>query len=554
MSPTFVPAGWNAACMTTVEAYRTAIAAEYPELLSILPEKNVVVCGGAASWAMTGNKSRLPGDIDLFMYGLPDDESEASRKMRWNCVGRIVRKIRSQFESYKESLTVGILTIIGYRKINYTYEAKQPKYVKFQIILRAYKSVSSILHGFDVPAASIAFDGHVIVMTTIAAFAHMFRVNIIVPEYRSTTYESRLIKYFERGFALCMPNLDIARLSKSVTSILPYCKLTPTRVRGNFAAGKVELIATQPTSDYEPIKPNIDPSWRVRGMDKYGKNYINLKMITADKPLVILTYHDEHHRWRRYDSHVINYGSFWNEPTKETIIPRPTLKHAIDRIAKGIVDRIGRVNVVALKQVFKMSDDHIIQLVSAVSAATAENPGARIDVTPSLAQHIDHLLSKYDDRPSAIQWWILNDPTRQYTSSINPRVSNPADWYGTWYKDVSVPDPSCMLDTILGAYETKVDIADGKIFDGTCSICHGNVRTGDLNSVTLKCGHVVHHVQSEDCMGLIAWTSAGHRTCPVCRDQIGQPRDEDEDAHYQHRGRRVEVTTTQIDIFAQPRE
>ena len=49
-------------------------------------------------------------------------------------------------------------------------------------------SVSALLHGFDVPACCVAYDGRATVMTSLAAWAHANRVNPVNPAYRSTTY------------------------------------------------------------------------------------------------------------------------------------------------------------------------------------------------------------------------------------------------------------------------------------------------------------------------------------------------------------------------------
>ncbi|CAN0459671.1 unnamed protein product, partial [Ectocarpus sp. 12 AP-2014] len=70
---------------------------------------------------------------------------------------------------------------------------------KIQIVLRLYKTLAEVLHGFDVDACSVGFDGHTVWATNRAARAICKRYNLVDVSRRSPSYESRLFKYGKRG-------------------------------------------------------------------------------------------------------------------------------------------------------------------------------------------------------------------------------------------------------------------------------------------------------------------------------------------------------------------
>lgn len=68
--------------------------------------------------------------------------------------------------------------------------------------------VTQVIRAFDVDCCGFMYDGRAVRCTARAASAVAHRVNIAVPEKRSWTYESRLIKYAKRGYAIAVPGLD----------------------------------------------------------------------------------------------------------------------------------------------------------------------------------------------------------------------------------------------------------------------------------------------------------------------------------------------------------
>jgi len=161
-------------------------------------KQHVVVCGGAVFEATKGRKtSYVPNqDIDIFLHGI-DDEGVAAQ-----FVQELVRHYRAQFSTVEDDyidicLTCSAVTIVVYGRC------------KIQIILRLYKSISHILHGFDITAASLALlPDRTIVGTELALFSFRTGLCIIDSTRRSATFGKRIAKYGKRNLLLVWPYMN----------------------------------------------------------------------------------------------------------------------------------------------------------------------------------------------------------------------------------------------------------------------------------------------------------------------------------------------------------
>ena len=106
------------------------------------------------------------------------------------------------------------------------------KPIKVQIILRLYSSISEILHGFDIGSSAVGFDGTNVHFTSLSKYSYENMVNIYDGTRRSTTYEYRLAKYFNHGFDIIMPNLDITKITDNKVN-LTYLPFTCESIDGN---------------------------------------------------------------------------------------------------------------------------------------------------------------------------------------------------------------------------------------------------------------------------------------------------------------------------------
>ena len=88
---------------------------------------------------------------------------------------------------------------------------------RIQVVFRLYKSIAEVLMGFDLDASCFGYDGSRLWCLPRARRAVNGRLNVVDPSRQSVTYETRLLKYAERGFAIAVPGLEPQRLDASAT-------------------------------------------------------------------------------------------------------------------------------------------------------------------------------------------------------------------------------------------------------------------------------------------------------------------------------------------------
>ncbi|MDE2099758.1 MAG: hypothetical protein KGL39_21070 [Patescibacteria group bacterium] len=90
-----------------------------------------------------------------------------------------------------------------------------------QVVTRLYHSVEQVLLGFDVDPCCAAYDGTRVLAAPRAVRALATRATLVDPSRQSLTYESRLLKYARRGFAVAIPGVhDIqARVAAQISEM-----------------------------------------------------------------------------------------------------------------------------------------------------------------------------------------------------------------------------------------------------------------------------------------------------------------------------------------------
>lgn len=537
---------WPTPQPKTQEEYSEAFAAENPEIASIGYMPNVVIAGGAAAQPL-GERGSKAGDVDFFIHGIdPADEGAL-----WGKAAELVNKIVHDFSAdaadsgtkiITQVLSPGAITLTAHACADTNRRSRITSSRKIQVILRAYPNVSAILHAFDIPAACIAYDGRKTYLTTLGAYAHVYRVNIVVPAYRSTTYESRLIKYAERGYALALPHLNTDLLRRNEMFELPHLRIMPRVVRTNFIAGDLGLPigADSVDSDYGP-RVNLR-HWDVIDAVLYNPVHSNIRALAdGSRRLVVMGgVHLSKEPHMRDEVFPIPFLDFVETggPKLSAVLDRARFEKQLDSYIRCVVDGKGRISLGRLRHVFGLNDAELFKLSIAVAAVQAKHPGRRLDLTAALAPYREKLVQKYEAMPDVIEWWIRDDPGRQYTASREPRIEDPAVWYGKGYcdkpKDLAGDE---LTQILLGKLEAaQVAPAAAPVYENAnCPLCQGSIERGAANSLILACGHMFHWSMSSDgCPGLFEWISTGHHDCPYCRqpfrgadvdpEQIGRER------------------------------
>lgn len=548
---TYTPAVWPAPRRVTQKAYTADFARRHPIAQAVLeaivdappgadaevPRATIVVAGGAAASPYYERDAKA-GDVDFFITGVPPDNVTAL----WRAVEDILAAFRAVLAkaegeahdpepvSITQVIAPGLLTIIvGAVRRN----APEAELLKFQVILRAYASPSAVVHAFDIPACCTFYDGTTAYSTTLGAFAHRYRVNLVNPEYRSTTYESRLLKYFDRSYALGLTHLDSSALVAGSELCLPHLTLHPSAVRGNRASGGAELPEKQPDSDYAEAAAARTSYFGWDLSSTYAADYANLASLRSDTGRQILTRYRSL-RGMPYYQAELDFEEDWfpfekwgaeGPPNFDEVFPRDRFEAILERVVSGAINRSGQIQINSLRKYLGLTSDEVARFVQAVVTATAQHPHHRIKADRALQPFIDRLVTRYEEfAHRTIEWWITVDPGRQYTSSLNPRMENPEEWYGPG-RVAAAPGtvaPEVYLASLEAALEDQARAAPkGRVYDNECSLCLNSVGAGDVNSLVLPCGHLFHASfdRSTGCAGLIKWLGT-HQDCPNCRQNV----------------------------------
>lgn len=158
----------------------------------------VILAGGALVTLLYGD-DRLPADLDFF---ITTKNEERATEMTKDIVAsysqlrrRRMRLTLNPCECAKVIRTENAVTI----------GVKKPKW---QVVLRTYTCPSEVVHGFDLDACGIFYDGNSVWATQRAAYALQHHINFFDFDRMSPTYGYRLAKYASRGFQVWLPKFN----------------------------------------------------------------------------------------------------------------------------------------------------------------------------------------------------------------------------------------------------------------------------------------------------------------------------------------------------------
>ena len=175
--------------------------------------KNLFIAGGSVLGCLIPNNNTLSrSDVDIFVYGVTVEEAN----------NRILDVLKSVCENRKKiamKLNKPLPTEIIAKSTHAITLMGCGIFRPIQFILRIYRSPSEVLQGFDIDSCCLGFD-----LSSETVFANprgwralVTRCNSIDTSRRSPSYESRLIKYTKRGFAIYVhdfkrSDIDILKL------------------------------------------------------------------------------------------------------------------------------------------------------------------------------------------------------------------------------------------------------------------------------------------------------------------------------------------------------
>jgi hypothetical protein len=122
--------------------------------------------------------------------------------------------------------------------------------MKIQITCKAFTSLAQRLQVTDIDATAVGFYQGRVSFSTLAKFSFENLAVVVDVQKMGVQYVVRLIKYFERGFDVIMPNLDLAKVRQTNFKFglfevvdLPYLNVFVTGIEGAKTAHFGSAIA-----------------------------------------------------------------------------------------------------------------------------------------------------------------------------------------------------------------------------------------------------------------------------------------------------------------------
>jgi hypothetical protein len=146
---------------------------------------------------------------------------------------------------------------------------------KIQIYCKAFKSTTHCLQMTDIGATAVAYYDGVVVFSEIGKFSIENMAIIVDLERQHSSFVGRLIKYFDRGFDIIMPHLNIAkvrvgnfRFGLSEVLDLPHLHAHITGIKDNKLL-TTEIKAPQDQPPSQPVQGNTKPT-KIQCLDYFA--------------------------------------------------------------------------------------------------------------------------------------------------------------------------------------------------------------------------------------------------------------------------------------------
>ena len=506
--PTVAPQEWKIAAKNaqrTPAEYTAALRGvnrSMPSVLAMLGAHPGFVIGGSAAIYPLGPSRVVPRDIDLFMIDAqtaaqpaahsdaqpdvqpaaqpaaqPDVQPAAqpaaqSNAPLWKRLGAAVDFLteclhRTGANLVRSVLTPGLLTL----HVDYLRPDGGPSQrVKVQFVLRAYRGISALLHAVD-GIAPVAFDGRTAYTTSLGAFGLMHRLIVVDPGLRSVSYETRLHRYFERGFALQFPHMSEQSFKAAVAAGgISLGVAGEPGITFRFAPGACSILAyalelTGPgfESDYDPELSALAYSNRGTTIKSLHQGLLTFasecdngptrclralgdeKLATADLVRVLalemppVASAMAGAACERAGVDIAEWAAGAPEPRVKDLALRERLVEVLVREAGLITGDLGDLRLMLARELFKCDRDALTEIaLDAVEYLTSGDAArmrtARGRIKTRLIMSGERLLDRHQSvAEHPIDWWITSSPGRQWTASYDPRAVAPAAWYGQHY-------------------------------------------------------------------------------------------------------------------------
>lgn len=406
---------------------------------------NILLAGGKVVQHLFEEKRDC--DFDFFIYGISDPEEATARAVEFlKFIHSRLSSKKSKQESKSGFSRFEVIQSTGSITVNINN-------IRIQVVLRLYKTISEILHGFDLGSSAVGFDGKQVYFTTLGMFCNGSRVNVVDTTRRSTTYERRLEKYWNRGFSIVVPYLDVSKLP------IPTEIFTPREKRIFIL---YRMIVTIPDFDPKPdSEPKVDKNKiivdTIEVVQRYDERNAPLDPVStvsdysADEIMqfvvpyintatLVKCFKDENGKWTLPEGMNLVY---YYSPKHGDPLDNVGSKLLYKKVLKSVLACYDEMNYRMLENITMNSvklDDYQAgkypePLEKLALGLFGTNRVQYIkDLTKRSKERVTEIIKSFEEqsKTSTINWRIKN-PGTQLTSSNNPIIANAQDWYGKYY-------------------------------------------------------------------------------------------------------------------------
>lgn len=495
------------------------------------PRFDVYVAGGSAAAAVSPSALAFSGDFDIYITrgsGLSEEEGPFVEGEWWAKVAEIADAIRHEYTTQRQGLPRPefIVEVVKRGCVSFTITRKiqdrttpngcRDETIRVEIILRPYDCLSRLLHGFDIAAASVAYDGGRTFLTKMGAWAHACRCIFIIPEYSSPSYHHRLRKYHERGFALVIPAFQGPWVESRPVDLPCGLRLTPKEVvHGRVCYGGV-TCRDPPISDYAGEVDFAD--------DDFVTIKKNIMMFATRHTVTISTLIETRSAHAQQGTPFHEYATE-GVPSLRTVLPPHVYREGIEALAKAAVTKRG-VNVDILSRVFMLDHRQISMITSAVLEALDKDPGRQINISETLHPMVTAMVARYYEIPEQLEFWISKNPASQHTGSLNPQPVSLKLFLGEYFCGREPLPGDTPMTICLNLFQQRT-LRLSMPYNEECPFCDERIL-GRLNVTTFSCRHACHFAMTSGggCRGVIGMLEVlvregGFRLnglhCPICR-------------------------------------
>ena len=488
----------------SLDKFKTEINNKHPFTTELLIRfsGHIVACGGAVTKSLICHQPHQydysnTEDIDLFFYNLNTEEAS---KLRIEIIEFLVNKWKNDNDKIKvRILRNEFVTTIYFVDKKSEYYSKVNSY---QLIHRIYPDISSIIGGFDINVCMVAYDGNEVYATPLGTWALKNHTVIIDTKRRSTSFEYRLCKYYDYGFNILFPGLtheivdnlvikpcrdlcDTKQLKELIEKIhdlgkqhdylihglvitkdhtndilfidqqkkediLPFLNIND----GNNDDRRNDWGANYEFESYQEIKIGILPynlknieSRYINKISDYSHNSIDMKFLPSMNATKL-----------RLDNlasvvSILKIKDNMNKMILENEANNPDLKFNPNEI-KSYIERTEEARNFYGSDWRKDDDfreeEHFIRKdINRFSKCFGKLSleVRQVRDTDEYNSYVNIMIEKMianskicKENLTGIKW-ITKNPGRQWTSSINPIISDPREWYGKHYISVKTGIP-----------------------------------------------------------------------------------------------------------------